>query len=211
MENFKKLQNVLSYWWIFLLMGLTLLILSIFIFVKPLASLLGLTMVFVVVFILSGIGQAVFSIKNKRNLPLWKWWLTGGILEILLGVFLLLQPQVTLIILPMIISFWLILHGLVLISTFSAMKKQKTGNYKRVLLGGILSIIFAVLIIFNPIAASKGVMIWIGLSTFLVGIGSIILAFWIREIYDDIDDDDFDDDFDDEDYDEDDFYYKGSD
>ncbi|WP_027420149.1 HdeD family acid-resistance protein [Crocinitomix catalasitica] len=190
MTVIKSLQKAFNYWWLFLLIGILLVALSVAILVRPLEGLLGFTMFLGFSSMFTGIGQIYLSLKNKTSLNNWGWYLWSGVLEFAVGAGILIYPQISLAILPVLISFWLIVRGFALIGIAVAMKKFDLRKSRWVLIGGILSLLFVLFILLNPMAATIGLMIWIGLSILFAGIASIIIAFGIREINEEINDDD---------------------
>ena len=75
-------MNKLSkYWWIALLKGIILMILSIFIFRHPVGALVGVAIYIGVSLLLNGIIQTIVSIAGKDSVPNWDWRL-GGIVYV---------------------------------------------------------------------------------------------------------------------------------
>lgn len=182
------IKQTLKYWWLFLLTGILLIVMSIFIIVRPLDGLVAFTFFLGFSSIISGVGEFIFALRSKVHFPSWKWFLAASVIEILFGFLLLTSPQLLITLLPIAVGMWVILRGIVLLSTSSRAKKLGLKNWKWIAVAGFLSILFALLIFFNPVPASIGVMIFIGFSILFTGLISLLLAWGLRGLYKSIDD-----------------------
>ena len=82
----------IRYWWVSLLVGLLSVAVGIWCIATPEESLMALTSLFICVLIAAGICNVAFAALNDRHSTEWGWTLTRGILELLLGIWLLALP-----------------------------------------------------------------------------------------------------------------------
>ena len=169
-------------WWLFLITGILFLLMGIWVFLTPVASFIALSIMFGITLLLIGLFKISFSISNRNYIPGWGWYLTIGIIDFILGILLLLHPQISMTTLPFLLSFWLMLKGTTLISIAIDIKKFNIPNWWVLIIGGILTTLFAFFILFNPLIGVFTIVIWAGLSLLMAGIINISLSFKIKKL-----------------------------
>jgi len=171
-----------QYWWIPLVSGLTLLFFGIWFFVAPLDSFKSLTIVFGLVIMLSGAYEMYIALKNRDVIFDYLSLLWGGLLNVILGVLLILNPEAILWIISLIFGFWLIFKGGERIKKAFQLKKTGNNRWKGVLILGIVLILFAAILLWHPEIIGFTIAIWTSLAFILIGIFRIFLAFKLREL-----------------------------
>lgn len=175
MENFIK--NRLKYWYIPLILGILFIVLGIRTFAAPIGTLLTLAVLFSIGFIITGVLEIIYSTSNRKDLKNWGWYLTGGILSTLIGIHLLIRPELTALLLSFYIGFWVLFRSISQISTSIELKNDGEKNWGWVLTFGILGILFSLVLLWNPLITGLAVSFWIGLAFITVGLLHIILSF----------------------------------
>lgn len=93
-----------------------------------------------------------------------------GLLGIVAGIFLLARPVLTGEIIALLIAFWALLFGIVDIYVgFSASKEKVSGGWVMVLVG-ILSVIFGIYMLFNPLVGALSLVWVIGVYAVIAGL-----------------------------------------
>ena len=87
-----------------------------------------------------------------------------GICSILLGTLLLIHPYGAVMLLPMAAGFFMIIGSVVDIQVSVEMRRLQFGNWGITMALGIISTMFAFLLILNPFQGATALMIYIGLS-----------------------------------------------
>lgn len=175
----KKIKN----WWITLLLGVFYIFLGSWILRKPLEIYVLLSHIFSAVIVLSGIFWIAFSLIAKEDLPVWGWFLVGGVLELVIGTFLIMHPTVYLTILPFFIGFWLLVGGIMGIGS-SLLYKSLGGPSWGWFLGlGILTVLYSILLIANPIFAGISIVFMTSFSLITLGIYKMVFAFKVRMVH----------------------------
>ena len=72
---------------------------------SPLSSYVALSIVFSISMLISGILEIIFSLSNRKGVPSWGWYLVGGIIDLILGIYLIAYPMVSMEVIPFIIAF----------------------------------------------------------------------------------------------------------
>ena len=182
MEALEKVKNVIKNWWILLIIGILLILSSIYIYSTPAASYLTLSVFFALVILFDGIGAIVFSLSNREELNNWGWRLAGGILSTLIGLGLFMHPNLSMAILPLYVGFWVLMNGTVIIGTAFDLKSLGIKKWGWTLFFGIMNLIFGLLMIFNPLFGASAIVIFTSLAFFMAGFSLIFVSLELRKI-----------------------------
>jgi uncharacterized membrane protein HdeD (DUF308 family) len=111
----QKAANSVKNWWFYLVIGILLILGSIYVFMTPLASYVSLAIVFSVMMLFDGIATIITSVSNRDIMKGWGWHLAVGLIGTLIGIGLMTHPEVTMIVLPFYVGFWTLMKGSMLI------------------------------------------------------------------------------------------------
>ena len=121
---------------------------------------------------------AAFRVAGGRG----RWWLIiEGVLGILAGIVTFLYPGLTALVLLYIIAFWAILIGVMRIVTAISLRREIENEWLMIL-GGVLSVIFGILLIVLPGPGLLSLTWLIGIWALIFGIALIALAFRVRNM-----------------------------
>jgi uncharacterized membrane protein HdeD (DUF308 family) len=177
-ETFEKR----NYWWVPLLSGLILLFFGIWFIASPLENFKTLTVVFGVIVFLSGVFELYIAFRNRNAVVNQLSFVWGGILNLVLGGLLMVNPGALLFIISLIIAFFLIFIGGEQIKRAINLQKRKSENWKLVLIFGILLILFAAVLLWRPEIIGFTLAVWTSIAFILTGIFRIYLAFRLRKL-----------------------------
>lgn len=169
------LQTMLKKWWLILLQGILMIILSIFIFNNPAAVLAGISIWFAVVVLLIGIAGVIGWLaadSAERETSSLAW----SLLTALLGLFMLLNMFATMKTLTIIFGLWMLLTGYNLVASGWPLRKQGWLGWLMVITG-ILSCIAGIMTITNTGVGAVGISTLLGFQVLLSGIVLVIFAF----------------------------------
>lgn len=186
----KGVRNTVKYWWISLVIGLLAIILGVWSLVTPVDALYALTTVFIIAFFVSGLIEIIFAISNRHLMKGWGWTLSGGIIDILLGVMLvaLPTPMVT-VALIYFVGFWIMLRSIWAIGAASELQSLGVRGWGWMLALAILALIFSIIFIFSsPIFGGGFVVAFFAVSMLIYGVFRIYLAVQFKSIKNDIED-----------------------
>lgn len=175
------MKNKRKNWWMFLLRGLLFIAIAILIFRNPLASLAGLTMTIGFLMVITGAVFTVGSFTIRKFYSKWGWTLALGILDIILGVVLLFFPALTTPLVIIFIGCWVLGIGLLESGLSFGLKKFGFRNWWMLLLIGISSIVFGILILFNPLAGALTVSFIMGFQFLAYGFYQVVRSFQNEE------------------------------
>jgi uncharacterized membrane protein HdeD (DUF308 family) len=178
---FKELKEAVKYWWLLLLTGLILVAVGIWVFKSPATAYLSLSILFGASILTIGFFETVFAISARKSLEGWGWTLASGLLDLVIGAYLLTYPAVTMVILPYVLGFWLLFRGFSAIGFSFDIKSYGDSNWGWFLLLAIGIIFFAIMILAVPAFGVANIIAWTGLSFIFAGVFRIILAFRLKK------------------------------
>lgn len=167
-------------WWMLLLRGIFAVLFGITCFVYPGLTLLVLAMFFGAYVLIDGIFAVVSAVYAPKGQK--RWWVTliEGIVGIAVGVITFLMPVITALGLLYLIAVWAIVTGIFEIVAAVRLRKEITNEWL-LILAGLASVVFGVLIAAVPGAGALAVVWWIGAYSIIFGIFLVVLSFRLRQ------------------------------
>ncbi|MEG0147709.1 MAG: DUF308 domain-containing protein [Raoultibacter sp.] len=142
------------------------------------AFLPGLTLVTIAAiagagFLISGIGDVIFYVRNRTTMEMSGWALAYAILDIVLGLMFLLHPMAFAAVIPWVVSFGFLIFGLFEIVVSIKAKGMGADMWGFSLFSGIVNILCAIALFLLP--ASFAIFIalfalWRGIAMVVQGI-----------------------------------------
>ena len=178
-----KAARAIKHWWMMLIAGILCIAAGICVFVFPIESYLTLSILFGIVMLLTGVGQLIIASTSGNYLMMKGYFIVGGILDLILGIFLCVYPGVTLVVLPFMMGLWLMYHSFILISFGGDMDTFKVSGSASMIILGILVLMLSIFVLLNPFSAGVvTVLIVAGAGLLLLGITFCILAAKLRNL-----------------------------
>lgn len=158
-------------WWLFLLRGLLAIAFGILAFSRPLAALAALVIVYGAWAFVDGITALVLAVKRWRT-----WHLFAvGILGVAVGLITFFNPSITALGLYIVVAAWSIARGIIEIVLAVRLRKQIEGEVWMIL-GGIASIVFGVLLVAMPAAGLLALAWLVGIYAVTYGVIMLFLS-----------------------------------
>jgi uncharacterized membrane protein HdeD (DUF308 family) len=175
------IANISRYWWLVALRGVLGIAFGICAFVWP-----GITLVVLVAFLgaylfVDGVVALWQAIRFRHERERWPMLLLEGVLGIAVGVVTFFWPGITAIAWVYTIAAWAIVTGILEIVLAIRLRREIEGEWL-VILSGILSIAFGVLMAALPLA---GLLVWVWLTggyAIVFGVLMIALAVRLRKL-----------------------------
>lgn len=164
-----KVSRAIKHWWLLMLAGLLCVAMGIVVFVFPLESYVTLAILFGVLMLAVGAAQLIIASSSGNYLAMRGYVIVGGVLDLILGIFLCIYPYVTLMVLPIMMGIWMMYHSFIIIAFGGDMETFKLGGSGLVIAGGILLLLLSILVLVNPLGA--------GVTTVVVIAGVGLLVF----------------------------------
>ena len=176
------MKSNLKFWWLVLIKGIILIVLSFFVFGHPVSALLGLTLYIGISLLVTGVVLVIASIANSKNDADWGWKLAEGGIDIILSLILLSNPAVTASVFPFIVGFWMMIYGVMLFAGSFKVKKDGDKSWWMNLIGGILTVLFGYFITIDLIAGAVAITFWLGTGILIFGIVNISNSMKMRKL-----------------------------
>lgn len=152
-------------------------VLGILAFLIPALTLAAIVILFGTYAIADGVVAIGAAIRARRRKNRWGWMLAEGLFGITAGLIALLWPGIGAWSLTILVGAWALLLGAAQIAAAVKLRKVIRGEWL-LLLGGILSIVFAVLVLLRPDMGALVLVWWLG--AYLLAYGVVELAFGIK-------------------------------
>jgi uncharacterized membrane protein HdeD (DUF308 family) len=176
------LRAMADKWWLLLLRGIAAIVFGILAFVWPVITLLTLTLLWGAFAVADGIFALWGAISGPGGQTGSRVWLAiVGIAGILAGLLAFAWPGLTALVLLVFIAVWAIIIGVMQIWGAIQLRKEIEGEWL-LILSGLLSVAFGVLLLVQPGAGALAVVWIIGWYAILAGCIYIALAFRLKKL-----------------------------
>ena len=175
------IETLKRHWWVPVIRGIAAIVFGIIAFVYPGLTIATLVLFFGAWVLIDGIFRIVGAIGHRASDPDWGWQLVIGILGIVVGLLTFHAPQITALALVIYIAAWALMIGASEIAIAVKMRREIKGEWFLILMG-LASIVFAVLLLWNPIAGAAAVIWLVAWYAVVIGILAIFFGFRLRSL-----------------------------
>ncbi|MFV0606399.1 MAG: HdeD family acid-resistance protein [Niabella sp.] len=183
-SNFiKNVRESIKHWYLALITGLILIATGIWTFFSPLESYVALSVIFSISFIVSGIMDMAFAIANRKEIDGWGWSLTLGIFTFLVGVMLVINPEVSMLTLPFYVGFMLMFRSFSGFGMALDLKNYGVMEWGTLMVLSVLGILFSFILIWSPSFAGMTIVFWTGLLFITAGAFNVYIAIKMRRMH----------------------------
>lgn len=183
-DTLASAKNRINYWWLGLLLGILFLLVGFWTLQTPVASFVSLSIFFGAFMFVSGFMELIFSISNRKQIENWGWHLTAAVIDFIIGSVLVLYPQITMSILPLMVAFYFLFKGFTAVGLSLDLKRIGAEKWGWLMFLGVVSLLFAVLIFVRPIVGGLTIVISTGIAFIALGIFKIFAAFALKSVKD---------------------------
>lgn len=176
---FKFLNNSLVSWWIPFFIGIIFIIISGILFFYPFESYEYLSIAFSCSLLLAGIVELLYSRFGKKT-EVQYWFFFSGIINIIAGALFIQNIDLVMMMLPYYFGLWLLFRSFLLFDINYESRRLKINNSKYFLILGLLTMIMAVVILFNPFIGKLSIVLLTTATFFGLGLFNIILSITIK-------------------------------
>ena len=173
------LERLSRYWWVFVVRGIFAIFFGILAYAWPGITLATLIIFFGVYVLIDGILLVIKTIGNWGERDDRWLLLLEGLLGIGIGVITFVAPGITAVALVFFIAAWSLATGVLEIAVAIRLREEIQGE-GWMILSGIASIVFAVLVMFFPGAGALGLLWLIAGYAIIFGVMLVILGIKLR-------------------------------
>lgn len=161
------------HWWVFLIRGLLFIFLGIYMIAAPQGSLAALGFIFGLVIFLAGISELLHAYRTRNGRA---WHLIIGLVDAVIGIVLMAHLGSSVDILRYLVGIWFVFRAF---SMFSIVGRSRSWL---LILGAVISLLFGLLIIFDPAFGAATLVLWTAFAFIIVGFFNVVLAFRMKGI-----------------------------
>lgn len=157
---------------------------GIVVFVFPLESYVALSIIFGVLMLIVGAVQLIVASTSSNYLMMRGYVIVGGVLDLILGLFLCLYPGVTLVVLPIMLGIWIMYHSFMIVAFGGDLDTFNVKDSGLVIASGVVLLLLSILILMNPFGAGiAAVVIMAGVGLLVFGLILCMMSLKLKEIH----------------------------
>ena len=164
-------------WWMFLIRGVLALIFGVVAILSPATAFISLVLIFGAFAFVDGVFALIAGITAKSEN--WLWLILEGVIGLFIGVVTLIQPVAMGEAWLILIAVWAIVTGIFEVVTAIRIRKLIEGEFWMIL-SGLISFAFGVLVLLNPMSGAVAVGFIIGIYAVMFGATLIALSLRLR-------------------------------
>lgn len=165
-------------WWAVALRGVVAILFGIAAFAMPSVTMLSLVVVFAAFSFVDGVFGIIMSVRGARKGERWIWLLLSGILGIVASAVAILWPGITVLAFVILVAAWALVSGTFML--ISAFRLKIDHGRVWLVIGGIASIVFGILLVISPFIGALVLTFWTGAHALVLGATLLVLAYKLR-------------------------------
>jgi uncharacterized membrane protein HdeD (DUF308 family) len=169
--------NLAQNWWALALRGAAAILFGVVALFWPPGAIAALVAVFGAYALLDGIFNLVGAVRAGRAGQRWGALVFEGVVSILVGLITLFWPGITALALVLWVAAWSLVTGVAEIVAAIRLRKHIEGEWLLVLTG-ILSVAFGILLFISPMVGAIAIAIWIG--AYAIVFGALLVGLSLR-------------------------------
>ena len=174
-------ETLKRHWWVPVIRGIAAIVFGVIAFTHPVMAIATLVLFFGAWVLIDGIFRIFGAIKHRGSDSDWAWQLVVGLIGIIVGLLTFHAPQVTALALVIYIAAWALMIGASEIAMAVKLRHEIKGEWLLILMG-LASIVFAVLLLWNPVAGAAAVIWLIAWYAVVLGILAIFFGFRLKTL-----------------------------
>src|SRR6202049_4586324 len=172
-------RDLVQNWWLFTLRGVLGIIFGILALIFPGPTILSLVLLFSAYMLVDGIFGIISAVRAiRRREDRWGLLIFQGLLDIATGVVAFLWPGLTVVAFVWLIAAWAIVSGGLM--TAAGFRLNMDHGRWWLVLGGLLSLAYGVLLIITPLIGAVVFTWWLGAYALVFGVALVIFSLKLR-------------------------------
>jgi uncharacterized membrane protein HdeD (DUF308 family) len=172
-------QTLVQNWWLFTLRGVLGIIFGCIALIFPGPTILSLVILFSAYTLVDGVFAIISAVRAiRRKQDRWGLLIFEGLLNIVVGVAAFLLPGLTVVVFVWLIAAWAIVSGALM--TAAGFRLNNDHGRWWLVLGGLLSLAYGVLLIVTPLIGAIVLTWWLGAYALVFGVALVVFSFRLR-------------------------------
>lgn len=151
--------------------------------ITPLKSYFEFVLIFSISFMAAGFLEVAFALSNTKDFGDWLWPFVYGLVNFLIGLLLIANPEVSIFTLPVYIGFKLLFRSVITIGISLNFHKPRLSGLDRWVGISTIGMIFSLILLWNPNFAGLSLVVWRSIALITIGLYSICFSFKIKRLY----------------------------
>ena len=179
-----KAARAIKHWWLYLLCGILCIAAGVAVFIFPMDSYMTLGIIFGILMLFVGAVQLIVGASSGNYFAMRGYLIVGGLLDIILGIFLCVNPDITLVLMPILLGIWMLYNSFIIMAFGGDMETFNVSGSGWVMAGGILLMLLSIFVLVNPLSAGVAtVVVLTGIGLMVFGMLLCTMAFRMRDIH----------------------------
>ncbi|MGE0223972.1 MAG: HdeD family acid-resistance protein, partial [Acetobacteraceae bacterium] len=165
-------------WWLVALRGVLGIIFGLIALFTPVAAMLTLALFFAAYLLVDGIFAIFAAIRAANKHERWGWLLGEGVINLVMGLIAAAFPGAAVLAFVIVTAIWALLSGGMMLA--AAFRLHLSHGRWWLVLGGVASLIFGVLLLLAPMFGALVLTWWLGAYAIIFGVALLVLAFRLK-------------------------------
>jgi len=172
-------ETLVQNWWLFTLRGVLGIIFGCLALIFPGPTILSLVLLFSAYMLVDGIFGIISAVRAiRRKEDRWGLLIFEGLLSVATGILAFLWPGLTVVAFVWLIAAWAIVSGGLM--TAAGFRLNIDHGRWWLVLGGLLSVAYGVLLIITPLIGAVVLTWWLGAYALVFGVALVIFSLKLR-------------------------------
>ena len=179
-----RAARAVKHWWLLLIAGILCIVAGICVFAFPVESYVALSILFGVLMLVVGAVQLVIASTSGNYLMMKGYFIVGGVLDVILGIFLCVYPGVSLMVLPILMGLWLMYHSFIIISFGGDMDTFRLSGSGMMILFGVLLLLLSIFVLVDPFSVGIVTVLTVaGAGLIFLGLIFCAMSMKLRDLH----------------------------
>lgn len=183
-RQYEQSEYLINRWWLSLLIGIMAIAIGFIVLVNPVGSYYTFALWMGLSILLSGIMSLLQSLTSQNYFVRRGWLVLASVADIFIGIILLFNSLLAEMILPLLLGFWLLYRGCVMLAQGFDLRSYGRRDAGWVIFYSIIVIVLGIAVIWLPSTLGSAVVIlFIAIGFITYGVSIISLAFRLWEVH----------------------------
>ncbi len=180
----KRAGRAVQHWWLLMIAGLLTIAAGIAVFAFPLESYVTMSILFGVLMLITGVAKLIAASTSSNFFMMRGYVIVGGVVDLLLGLFLCIYPGVTVVLLPIMMGLWMLYNSFMMVALAGDFDTFGIPGAGWIVGGAVVLMILSLLVLVNPFTAGIAtVVVLAGAGLVIFGILACALSFKLRDVH----------------------------
>lgn len=185
-----KASRVIRHWWLYMLCGILCMVAGIAVFIFPMESYMTMGLLFGILMLFVGAAQLIVASSSGNYLAIKGYVIVGGILDLIMGIILCINPAVSLVLMPVLLGIWMLYHSFMIMAFGGDMETFRIDGSGWTIAGGALLMLLSIFVLVNPMSAGVATVVTLaGVGLIVFGLLLCVLSFKLKDLHRVLDDD----------------------